>query len=178
MTSLWARWGLKSPASRLFTQRFQRKHQSSASLAFVWGIHRWPVKSPHKWPVARKMFPFDDVVMYWPFVRECSNEKLYCVIDFILKNLLNKQPSCCWFEAPGRSHVVNVMVLTDATHVGTDKGNSATPYFTVLHWKSIGPRQATDTGFVFSWTVHWKQRYNSQAKHATLSSIRIMLIHG
>ena len=41
----------------------QRKHQSFASLAFVRGIHRWPVNSPHKWPVTRKMFPFDDVIM-------------------------------------------------------------------------------------------------------------------
>ena len=41
----------------------QRKHQSSASLAFVRGIHRWPVNSPHKWPVTRKMFPFDEVIM-------------------------------------------------------------------------------------------------------------------
>ena len=51
----------------------QRKHQSSASLAFVWGIHRGPVNFPHKWPVTRKMFPFDDVIMWfrqydiWPF---------------------------------------------------------------------------------------------------------------
>ena len=41
----------------------QRKHQSSASLAFVWGIHRGPENSPHKWPVTRKIFPFDDVIM-------------------------------------------------------------------------------------------------------------------
>ena len=41
----------------------QRKHQSSASLAFVWGIHRGPVNSPHKWPVTRKMLSFDDVIM-------------------------------------------------------------------------------------------------------------------
>ena len=34
----------------------QRKHQSSASLAFVRGIHRGPVNSPHKWPVTRKCF--------------------------------------------------------------------------------------------------------------------------
>ena len=27
------------------------------------GIHRWPVNSPHKWPVTRNMFPFDDVIM-------------------------------------------------------------------------------------------------------------------
>ena len=38
-------------------------HQSSASLAFVCGIHRGPVNFPHKWPVTRKMFPFDDVIM-------------------------------------------------------------------------------------------------------------------
>ena len=49
----------------------QGKHQSSASLAFVRVIHR----GPHKWPVTRKMFPFDDVIMFariclslYPFV--------------------------------------------------------------------------------------------------------------
>ena len=41
----------------------QWKHQSSASLAFVRGIHREPVYSPHKWPVTGKMFPFEDVFM-------------------------------------------------------------------------------------------------------------------
>ena len=43
----------------------QRIHQSSASLAFVREIHRGPVNFPHKWPVTRKMFPFDDVIMKW-----------------------------------------------------------------------------------------------------------------
>ena len=32
-------------------------------LAVVWGIHWWPVNSPHKGPVTRKMFPFDDAIM-------------------------------------------------------------------------------------------------------------------
>ena len=41
----------------------QRKHQSSTSLAFVRGIYRWPVDSPHKGSVTWKMFPFDDVIM-------------------------------------------------------------------------------------------------------------------
>ena len=41
----------------------QRKHQSSASLAFVRVIHQSPVNSPHKGPVTRKMFPLDDVIM-------------------------------------------------------------------------------------------------------------------
>ena len=49
--------------STVYSDTDQRKHQSSASLAFVRGIHRGPVNSPHKWPVTRKMFPFDDVIM-------------------------------------------------------------------------------------------------------------------
>ena len=40
----------------------RRKHQGSASLAFVRGIHQWLVNSPHKGPVTRKLFPFDDVI--------------------------------------------------------------------------------------------------------------------
>ena len=41
----------------------QRKYQSSASLVFLRGNHRWQVDSLHKEPVTRKMFPFDDVIM-------------------------------------------------------------------------------------------------------------------
>ena len=50
--------------SIVYSDANQRKHQSSASLAFVGGIHSGQVNSPHKWPVTRKMFPFDDVIMY------------------------------------------------------------------------------------------------------------------
>ena len=50
--------------STVYSGAYQRKHQSSASLAFVRGIHRWPVNSPHKWPVTPKMFPFDDVITW------------------------------------------------------------------------------------------------------------------
>ena len=58
----------KSPASPLFTQPFiqtQIKENIKAPRywPFVRGIHRGPVNSPHKWPVTRKMFPFDDVIM-------------------------------------------------------------------------------------------------------------------
>ena len=41
----------------------QRTLQSSASLTFVRRIHRGLVNSSHKWPVTRKMFPFDDAIM-------------------------------------------------------------------------------------------------------------------
>ena len=49
--------------STVYSSADQRKLQSSASLAFVRGIHQWPVNSPHKWPITRKMFPFDDVIV-------------------------------------------------------------------------------------------------------------------
>ena len=49
--------------SAVYSGADKRKHQSSASLAFVRGIHRGPVNFPLKWPVTRKMFPFDDVIM-------------------------------------------------------------------------------------------------------------------
>ena len=64
-----------SPYSSLHTRHFtivystvysgadQRKHQSSASLAFVRGSHQGRVNSPHKGPLTRKIFPFDDVIM-------------------------------------------------------------------------------------------------------------------
>ena len=79
MTSWWGRWRLKSPASRLLTQPFiqsvdQEKHQSSTSLAFERRIHRWPMNYPHKGPVTRKMFPFDDVIMMMDM---CDQEVLF-----------------------------------------------------------------------------------------------------
>ena len=43
--------------STIYSSADQRKHRSFASLSFVRGIHRWPVNSPHKWPVTRKIFP-------------------------------------------------------------------------------------------------------------------------
>ena len=51
--------------STVYLDTNQIKHQSSASLAFVRGIHRMPENSPHKWPVTRKMFSFDDVIMIY-----------------------------------------------------------------------------------------------------------------
>ena len=42
--------------SVVYSGENQRKHQSSASLSFVRGIHQWPVNSPHKEPVTWKCF--------------------------------------------------------------------------------------------------------------------------
>ena len=59
----------------------QRKHQSSASLAFVREIHRWPVNSPYKGLVTRKLFPFDDIVMFSDdMITVSNNERHYMYV--------------------------------------------------------------------------------------------------
>ena len=66
----------------------QRKHQSSASLAFEWGIHWWPVNSPHKRPVTRKMFPFDDVIMHYIIFKVLIPSLWYscnCIFQYVTK---------------------------------------------------------------------------------------------
>ena len=77
----------------------QRKHQSSLSLAFVRGIHRSPVDSPHKGPVTRKMFPFDDVIMKWIFV-SCVFCRGLIPVDFTLSwpNYIDTEAILLMFE--------------------------------------------------------------------------------
>ena len=73
--------------SIIYSSADQRKHQSSASLAFVRGIHRWPVNFLHKGPVTRKMFPFDDVItndFKWCFV----NQEFFSIVNDISQDLV------------------------------------------------------------------------------------------
>ena len=66
----------------------QRKHQSSASLAFVWGSHRRPVNSQHKWPVTRKMLSFADVIMLtaYPYRNQAISYHLLKTISIFLES--------------------------------------------------------------------------------------------
>ena len=54
-------WRLDCLFNCLF--RCTSKKSSSVSLAFVRGIHQWPVNSLHKRPVTWKMFPFGYIIM-------------------------------------------------------------------------------------------------------------------
>ena len=87
--------------STVYSGTDQRKHQSSASLAFVQGSHRWPVNSPHKWRVMRKMFPFDDIMyvkflfdnfgfcqMFNTFHKHCSSIPLRAISPEVLFNFI------------------------------------------------------------------------------------------
>ena len=67
--------------STVYSDADQRKHQSSASLASVRGIHRGPVNFPHQWPVTWKMFPFDDVIMINHLPEPHNVDRLPVVLD-------------------------------------------------------------------------------------------------
>ena len=58
--------------NRLFRRISKKTSKLRGTLAFVRGIHRWPVNSPHKGQVARKLFPFDDVIMDNNCISQCS----------------------------------------------------------------------------------------------------------
>ena len=64
----------------------QWKHQSSASLAFV----------PHKWPVRRKMFPFDESSCIYDYgyidtlILTCYGFIIYIYIDISIYMYLNR----------------------------------------------------------------------------------------
>ena len=82
----------------------QRQHRSSASVAFVRGIHREPGNSSHKWPVTREMYPFDDVIMYQNSLFIILFRTSHChaiimrkhewVVNFFLKNKHHTLVSC------------------------------------------------------------------------------------
>ena len=58
---------ISSVCSAICSGTHQRKHQSSAWLSFMRGVQWWLVDSPHKGPVIWEMFPFDDVIMCFPW---------------------------------------------------------------------------------------------------------------
>ena len=60
----------------LFTNNFFEKYiQFKYNLAFVWGNHRWPLNSPHKWPVTRSFDVFFHLCLNngWVNDREASD---------------------------------------------------------------------------------------------------------
>ena len=106
--------------STVYSGADQRKYQSCASLAFVRGIHRWPV--------TRKMSPFDDVIMIeyicvhvswdvlyilwlhlvWLFSRNFGNvlhlARLFHAPQTIRgRELRSRSAFCCWWSNPLRA---------------------------------------------------------------------------
>ena len=98
----------------VYSDADQRKHQSSASLAFLRGIHRGQVNSPHKWPVMRKMFLFDDVIMIQSLLQ--SFPIIYLINDI------------CW------NHLQQYMVINQYSDVRWNPVSSENLYWQGYLW--------------------------------------------
>ena len=99
----------------------QRKHQSSASLAFMRGTHRGPVNSPHKWPVTRKMFPFDDVIMrHICITRPHSSPSQHWLKDWLTIVFQLEQLNYAWMNYFVGAPVAKRLAKT-ASGLGMDK---------------------------------------------------------
>ena len=118
---------IKIVFSTVYSGADQSKYQSSASLAFVRGINRWPVYSPHKGPVTRKMFVFDDVIMwnYFGTTNGGQCRALVCVFfTASLYTFLNKQSRGRWYETSGHSCALTILTKCIISHMlQTGRGN-------------------------------------------------------
>ena len=132
--------------STVYSGANQRKHQSSASMAFVRGIHWWPVNSRHKGPVTRKMFPFDDVIMRKAnaSLKACAHVSRYTVLAQTESPLL--------FLRACRRLVANVSGCCFSIVTGGF-------YLARKQWQNLGG--------VIPYNTHWEPRI---VKMPTLSS--------
>ena len=72
------------PRGCLLNRLFSRRSKKTSKLRVIGlcaGNSPGPVNSPHKGPVTRKIFPFDDVIMWWRRHMETLS-KLPCVKSF------------------------------------------------------------------------------------------------
>ena len=150
---------LMSVYSTVYSGTNQRKHQSSASLAFVRGIHPWPVNSPHKYTGTPKMLPFDDVIMnshpvdmsvqicpkYTAFIlsphvthmqRVCTWFTLFIAVWLFLQYYFNtiQLLSNLWYEGHTESQNLNLSCLDNEDVVGAAPTGDAP---TLSAWSTI-----------------------------------------
>ena len=122
--------------STVYSGADQRKLHSSASLAFVRAIHRWPVNSRHKWPVMQKMFPLDDVIMI-AFASSHVENVLVNFLTLILHHIGKTS-----FQHENLRHIISdhgfpVEILDEMTCISRNDRthNSEKPIYASTLWK-------------------------------------------
>ena len=143
--------GVSIVYSRVCSGAHQRKRPSSASLAFVMGIHRWPVNSHHKGPVTRKMSPFDDVLL-----------------DLVL------------LEYSGlNTRGVNVVYNSEtnvSVHKNT-KGNMRQSIRAIFKYntKRMAEPENTTVSYFISIAIHWKEKGQNNRLISSMLALRTVI---
>ena len=114
--------------STVYSGADQRKHQSFASLAFVRGIHRWPVNSPHEGPVTREMLPFDDVIMIDR--PKCMGYSLYTY------GHTTKAPPPSYYTCCTATSIGNLLYHRQFQWLNSFSMQYSRPYWRLLLWYS------------------------------------------
>ena len=71
---------ITSPTVVCLFRRWSKKKSKLRVTGLLRGSHRGQVNSPHKWPVTRKMFPSDDVIVWNHNHNTTKHNKTVCII--------------------------------------------------------------------------------------------------
>ena len=104
--------------STVYQTQIKENIKAARHWPFMWVIHRWPVNSPHKWPVTRKMFPFHDVIMWW--IMFIDEHKLNLRLCLWSSNLQSKNVTLC--KQFGRRRLI-------ISYIGLCNTHSRTPFW-------------------------------------------------
>ena len=140
----------------------------------MWGIQRGPVNSPRKWPVTRKMFPFDDVIM----CRFYGSTRSQRCIKYLGPHVWN-------FTLKYIPQLVDAMLCSDLTHwgrvthicvvklirIGSDNGLSPRRRQAII-WTNAGILLIWPLGTNFSENLIGIQTFSFKKMHLKMSSAK------
>ena len=160
----WASWCLKSLATGLFVQQSVwasiKENIKTWLLAFVRGIHRWLVDSPHKGPVMWKLFLCHDIIMYSGdelntmrprqngrhfsddtfkriFLNKNVSISIKISLKFVPKGPINNIPAMVQIMArrrPGNKPLFEPMMARSLTHICVTRPQWAHTVYYVMLW--------------------------------------------
>ena len=101
------------PHGCLLNRLFRRKSKKTSKLRVTGlcvGKSPGPVNYPHKGPVTRKMFPFDDVIMFWLGFDLYGLFTCATVVVWTLGDMLYSGPSINGYITPRRTESVSMNI--------------------------------------------------------------------
>ena len=142
------------------------------------GIHRSPVNSPHKGPVTRKMFPFDDVIMFHQFtvVMSCGNRQnemraLHILFGATCWDELFSLFTHWWFPHWGQDNMAAISQTTLSNAFSWMKMLECRFKF---HWTLFLRVQLTH--YLNQWWLYYRRIYASLGLNELILSNRICTI--